>query len=159
MPDSVFVVLLIFAVLVFSAISIILVVRPSLYLRRYRNPWMEDTPWNRLQMRVVGLVFSLFMLVVLTGIGKGASKSVLLESFHNNVLIALWITFLIAWVGGILSLILWRFAAIRTFVRNLYSADKLEDPSWERRMTTTFCSLLSFIVILALFLAAKGYHP
>jgi hypothetical protein len=159
MPDRVFVVLLIFAVLVFSGISVILLVRPSLYLRRYRNPWMEDTPWNRAQMRAVGLVFSLFMLVVLTGIGKGASKSALLEGFHNNILVALWITFLIAWVGGILSWILWRFPAIRTFVRNLYSADKLEDPAWERRMTTTFCSLLSFIVVVALFLAAMGYHP
>lgn len=159
MPDSVFAVLLIFALLVFSSVAVILLVRPSLFIRRVRNPWMEDTPWNRLQMRTLGLILCLFMLMVLSSMSRGVLKSEFVEGFHNNLLVALWVTFSMGWIGGILSWILWRFSAVRVFVRRHYSSEKLEDPAWERRITLTFGSLLLFIVATALFLAAKGFHP
>lgn len=36
---------------------------------------MKDTPWTRIQMRTVGLVFCLFVLMMLSGILSGVLKS------------------------------------------------------------------------------------
>jgi hypothetical protein len=159
MPDTLFAIFLVVVIFLFAGISVAALIRPSQYIRWSRNPWMADTPWNRLQMRAVGLVFTLFALMVLSGILRSSSKSDLLEGFHNNILISLWLAFLSVWVGGILSWILWRFSAFRILVRKHYDTEKLEDPAWERRMTRTFFSLLLLIVVIALVLAAKGYHP
>jgi hypothetical protein len=109
-------------------------------------------------MRAVGLVFCLFAFMVLSNILSGGSKSVLVGGFSKNMLVALWLAFLAMWVGGILSWILWRISAVRIWIRGRYSADKLEDPAWERRMTITFSALLLSVVGGALFLAAMGYH-
>jgi hypothetical protein len=100
----------------------------------------------------------LFILMVLSGSSSGVSKSDFLAGFSDNILVALWLAFISVWVGGILSWIVWRFAAIRIFVRQRYSSEKLEDPAWERRVTVTFCALLLLIVASALFLAPEGYH-
>ena len=159
MPPALFAILLTVVLLLFTGISVILLVRPSLYMRRNPNPWMKDTPWTRIQMRAVGLVFCLFILMVLSGSLRGVSKSDFLIGFSDNILVALLLAFISGWVGGILSWIVWRFAAIRIFVHQHYSSDKLEDPAWERRMTITFSALLLLIVASALFLAAEGYHP
>jgi hypothetical protein len=119
---------------------------------------MEDTPWTRLQMRAVGLVFSLFVIMVVSGILSWHKKSGILESFAENIQIALWFVFVATWVVGVMSFILWRFAAFRIFIRKRFDDEKLDNPAWERRMSVFFCSLLASIVALALILAAGGYH-
>lgn len=159
MPPALFAVFLTIALLIFTGISVVLLVRPSLYMRWHPNPWMKNTPWYRIQMRVLGLVICLFVLLVLSGTLKGVSKSDLLEGFSDNILVALWVVFISAWLGGILSWVLWRFSSFRIFIRQHYSTDKIESPQWERRVTITFCGLLLCIVGSALFLAALGYHP
>ncbi len=154
-----FAIVMTIVLLLFTGIGIILLVRPSLYMRRNPNPWMKETPWTRIQMRVLGLVICLFLLLVVSGILSGVSKSELLGGFSDNILVALWVAFISAWVGGLVSWILWRFASFRVFIRQHYSTDKIEDAAWERKMTISFCSLLLVIVAVAFFLAAKGYHP
>ena len=62
---------------------------------------MEDTPWMRLQLRAVGLVFCLFILMVVSGIVGGNTKTSLLADFHKNLLMALWLAFVATWVVGI----------------------------------------------------------
>jgi hypothetical protein len=119
---------------------------------------MEDTPWTRLQMRAVGLVFSLFVIMVVSGTLSWHKKSVILENFAENIQIALWFVFVATWVVGVMSFILWRFAAFRIFIRKRFDDEKLDNPAWERRMSVLFCSLLASIVALALVLAAVGYH-
>src|SRR5437773_5840309 len=52
---------------IFASLALILLVRPPLFLRRIPNPLLPDTPWNRVQMRGIGLVFCLFVLLVLSG--------------------------------------------------------------------------------------------
>jgi hypothetical protein len=152
----------ILAIVVLSAvagISLILLVRPSTYMRRFPNPWMKDTPWTRIQMRVLGLVICLFLLLILSGILSDVSSSKLLDAFSKNILVALWLAFSLAWVGGILSWVSWRFPAFRSFVGRRFSVDKIESVKWEHTITISFCSLLLAIVAAALFLAAAGYHP
>ena len=143
---------------VFAGISITVLVRPSQYIRWSRNPWMEDTPWTRLQMRAVGLVFSLFVLMAVSGILSWHKNSGILKSFADNIQIALWFVFVVTWVVGIMSFILWRFSAVRILIRNRFDDEKLANPAWERRMSILFCSLLVSIVALALVFAAGGYH-
>jgi hypothetical protein len=119
---------------------------------------MADTPWNRLQMRWVGLIVCLFLSTVITGWLSGAVKSQLLEGFSSNILVALWITF-IAGIGiEIASAILWNLQSFRSFIRSRYSSDKLQNRAWERRAALIFCALLLFIAGTALILAAEGYH-
>jgi hypothetical protein len=158
MPDRVSLALVVLVFLMLAGLSATILVHPSAYLRWIRNPWMEDSPWNRVQMRILGLCVSLFTLMVITGFLSRASTSALLENFHQNVLMGLWVIFLTAWVGGLLSWILWRIPSIRNSVRWRFTTDKLEAPAWERRMTRIFCSLLLVVVGIALVLAAMGYH-
>jgi hypothetical protein len=119
---------------------------------------MDDTPWTRLQMRAVGLVFCLMVIMVVSGILSGHANSVVLEGFHENILIALWLAFVVTWVFGMITFILWRFMAFRIFIRTHFDNEKLGDPTWERRMSILFCTLLASIVAIALVLAAGGYH-
>jgi hypothetical protein len=146
------------ALFLFSGFSLCFLVRPSQYIRWSQNPWMEDTPWERLQLRTVGLVFSLLILMMVSGIRGDGTKADVLEGFHQNVLIALWLAFVAAVVGGIISSVLWRFMAFRLFIRSHFDGEKLESPAWERRMTILFCSLLASIVAIAFGLAVRGYH-
>src|SRR5437016_10136985 len=69
---------------IFASLALILLVRPSLFLRRIPNPLLPDTPWNRVQMRGIGLVFCLFVLLVLSG---GAPESKWTEGFHAITLV------------------------------------------------------------------------
>ena len=119
---------------------------------------MEDTPWERLQLRTVGLVFCLVILMMVSGILGDGTKADVLEGFHQNVLIVLWLAFVAGVVSGIVSLVLWRFMAFRLFIRSHFKSEKLESPAWERRMTILFCSLLALIVAIDYELAARGYH-
>jgi hypothetical protein len=152
MSGNVVTILLAVVLLFFAGTAVVLLIRPSLFLRVVRNPLMPDTPWNRVQLRALGLVFCLFVLLVFSG---GAQESELHEGFHLNILVGLWTSF---FTMPILLWILWRFS-VRSFIRRSYIDGTLEDHLWERRMTLIFCSLLSFIVALALLFAAKGHHP
>jgi hypothetical protein len=146
------------AFVVFAGTGLILLVNPALHFRIHSNPFMADTPWNRLQMRWVGLIVCLFLSTVITGWLSGAVKSQLLEGFSSNILVALWITF-IAGIGiEIASAILWNLQSFRSFIRSRYSSDKLQNRAWERRAALIFCALLLFIAGTALILAAEGYH-
>jgi hypothetical protein len=140
---------------IFSGVGLILLIHPALHFRIFPNPLMRDMPWNRLQMRTVGLVLCLFILLVVTGGWAGVPKRETLEGFHSNILVALWISFFAA---PIISWILWRFS-VDFLVRRGYIDPGMEDPAWERVMAVTFCSLLLFTVLIALFLAARGHHP
>jgi len=143
------------ALLVFSGVGLILLIHPALHFRIFPNPMMRDMPWIRLQMRTVGLVFCLFALLILTSGWAGVPKRETLDGFHNNILVALWASLFAA---PVISWILWRFS-VDFLVRRGHIDPTMEDPSWERGMTVTFCSLLLFIVLIALFLAARGHHP
>src|SRR2546429_3698408 len=89
MPDGMWPIFVILVFLFFAGLALILLVWPSLFLRRIRNPLLPDTPWNRVQTRGIGLILCLFVLLVLSG---GAPGSELHEGFHRNILVALWVS-------------------------------------------------------------------
>jgi len=60
MPDSLFAIILAIFLISFFGVSLILLLRPSMFLRHFKNPLQPDTPENRVQMRGVGL-FSAFL--------------------------------------------------------------------------------------------------
>jgi hypothetical protein len=155
MTDRTFAVMFAIVLLLFAGLGLTLLIRPSIHFRIFPNPLMRDTPWNRLQMRTLGLILCLFILLVVTGGWTGVPKRETVEGFHNNILVALWSSLLAA---PIISWMLWRFS-VDFLVRRGHIDPTMEDPSWERGMTVTFCSLLLFIVLIALFLAARGHHP
>jgi hypothetical protein len=155
MTDGAFAVMAVTVLLLFSGVGLILLIHPALHFRIFPNPLMRNTPWNRLQMRTVGLVFCLFILLVVTGGWAGVPKRETLEGFHNNILAALWVSFFAA---PITCWILWRFS-VDFLIRRGHIDPAMEDPAWERGMAVTFCSLLLLTVLLALFLASRGHHP
>jgi hypothetical protein len=155
MRDSTFAVIALTVLLLFSGVGLILLIRPALHFRIFPNPLMRNTPWNRLQLRTLGLVLCLFILLVATGGWTGAPNRETLDGFHNNILIALWAS---VFAAPIICWILWRFS-VDFLVRRGHIDPSMEDPAWERSMTLTFCSLLLSITLIALFLAARGHHP
>lgn len=106
---------------------------------------MPDTPWNRVWVRGFGLIFSLFLLTALSGGFEG---------FHENILLALGISF---FVLPILMWLLWQFS-VRSFTRQCFINGTNRDPVWERRMTFFFCSILVLTIATAWLLAARGHY-
>ena len=155
MSDGQFAVLFVAVFLVFAGVSLIALTRPALFLRIFPNPFMPDTPITRVQLRGLGLVFCLVLLMMLSGTLSGTFSSPLVDAFADNVLLALWIS---AFGVPILLWILWR-VSVRSFMRRCYINGTFEDPAWERRMTITFSSILLLVVLTAWLFAARGIHP
>ena len=154
MLDRMFPVLLTVVLISWAGVSFTLLLRPSLFLRRFPNPLQPDTPWNRIQMRGLGLVFSLFTLYPLLMLSASSPESSWHYLFRHNVLIALWASF---FTVPILLWTIWRFFA-RSAIRRLQIEGLCEDPAWERQMTRVFCTVLFSVIALALFFAVKGHH-
>ena len=131
--------------LLFAAVGVVLFVWPSAFLRHVRNPLQPDTPLNRVHARTLGVLFSLFVLVAVSGA---------FESFHKNILIALSISPVIL---PILLWILWRYSSLQR-VNRRYLVDGTEEPHRELRLSVAFCSLLFIIVASALLLAMRGIY-
>lgn len=115
---------------------------------------MPDTPTNKVQLRGVGLVSCLMLLMMLSGILGGAFSSPLVDAFADNMLLALWISF---FGVPVLLWILWR-VSVRSFTRRCYTNGTFEDPIWERRMTVTFSSILLLVILIAWIFATRGIH-
>src|SRR5215467_2047962 len=108
MSDTEFVALFLLVFLLFGALGLIALAWPSLFLRIFPNPFMPNTPWNRVWIRGIGLIFCLFVLTALSGGFHG---------FHENILLALWVS-----VFGLPMLMwfLWRFS-VRAIMRRAYT--------------------------------------
>jgi len=139
------------ALLLFAAVGVALLLWPSWWLRRRRNPWQPDTPENRLHMRSVGLIVCLFLLLIVSGFGSGATA----EGFHRNILVALWISFLVV---PVFVSILWRTPPLRRVARRLRTGD-LDEQKWELWMSLGFSGLLTSMIITAFILALNGHYP
>jgi hypothetical protein len=150
MSDSLFAIALAIVLLGFLGVSLILLLRPSMFLRYSKNPLRPDTPGNRVQMRGVGLFFSLFTLMIISASLKTP------KGFHQNILVALWVSPLVI---PILLWILWRYSPLQQVMRRHLTGERIEDPAWELRMTFTFSGLLLFVVVTAFLLASMGYYP
>ena len=159
MPPALFAMLFMSVMFVLFGFGLYVLVNPSRYMRRNPNPRMENTPWTRIELRAVGLVICLFALMALSGSFSHGSASNLLAGFSDNILVALWLAFACVFVCGILSWFAWQFIAVRIWVRQHFPAEQLETPTWERRMSIIFCTLLLLAVVGALLMAVAGIHP
>jgi hypothetical protein len=152
MSDGMSLILLAVVWFVFASISFTALVWPASFLRKLSNPFLPDTAWNRVQMRGLGLVFSLFTLYPLLMLSAGSQESTWHGRFRDNVLIALWTSFftlpLLLWA-------VWLFSA-RAAVRRLQIEGLSEDPAWECRMTRLFLAVLFSAIALALFFAVES---
>jgi hypothetical protein len=153
MPDSVFAILAVLALLLFSGVGLILLVKPSLHAHVFSHPRFPDTPWNRIQMRALGLVICVFLLMMLSGGSPIDAKTGILERFHRNMLIALWASFFAA---PMLCLVVWKVSIL--LVRRGYVSGTFDDNTWERGVSATFCSVLILIVVAALALETNRHH-
>ena len=138
MPDAMFAILVFFVLGAVGMLGITILLRPSTFFRWFPNPMMPDTPLSQLQIRPVGLIFLLFIVLVLSS----GSKSAIIEDFHKNILIAL---YAMLFISPIICLVLWRFG------RGKYDR-------WDHRITLTFASIFLLTIITALLLAISGNH-
>jgi hypothetical protein len=146
MPDTWFAPVFAIVLLFFAAISIVLVLWPSIFLRHVRNPLQSDTPINRIHVRAVGVYLCLFVLVASSGAFEG---------FHKDILVALWTSPVLL---PIFLWLLWRYSSLQR-VNRRYLTGEAEEPHWELRMSITFSALLSIIVASAILLATRGIYP
>jgi hypothetical protein len=80
MSDTWFAAIFAIGLLFLAGVGIVLIVRPSAFLRRVRNPLQPDTPINRVNVRALGVFVCLFVLVAISGA---------FDAFHKNILVAL----------------------------------------------------------------------
>jgi hypothetical protein len=99
-------------------------------------------------MRGVGLTFSLFASVLIVA---QMPHSKFIDAFHDNLYVALMISFFLL---PILLWIVWKFS-LRRFIRYAQIEGINEDPRWELKITLLFCSLLLAVIGVAFFLAAR----
>jgi len=132
------------AILFFASVGVLLLTRPSLYARWFPNALMPPTPWNRIQMRGLGLVLCVFLVLVCSGVFSTNVKPGVLKGFHKNVLIALWACFFLT---PIFCLVVWKTSV--WLVRRGYVNGTFDDDAWERAVSIAFCSMLVVIVGLA----------
>jgi len=78
-----------------------------------------------------------------------------LDGFHRNILLALSVSPIFL---AVFLWILWQYSPLQQ-VNRRYLVGEDEDPHWELRMSLTFGSLLSIIVMAAFFLGMKGIYP
>ena len=148
-----FALLFVVVLLLLAGISVILLVRPSLYMRRYPNPWMQDTPWTRMQMRVVGLVFFLFVLMVFLGIFSSASKSGFLKGFSDNILVALWLAFISAWNEFLFALtftVTDQMKTVPVVISQFSGATSYEQP-WGSIMAASMVVTIPLVILVMIF--------
>lgn len=129
--------------LVFASVVVLLLVRPSLYARWFPNALMPPTPWNRIQMRGLGLVACMFVVMVCSGVFSNAKPGIL-KGFRKNALIALWACFFLT---PVFCLAVWKTSI--WLVRRGYVSGAFDDDVWERSVSVAFCSMLVIIVGLA----------
>jgi hypothetical protein len=146
MSDTWFAPIFVIVLLFFAAISIVLVLWPSAFLRHVRNPLQPDTPINRVHARALGVFLCLFVLVTCSGAFKG---------FHRNILLALGTSPVML---PILLWLLWRYSSLQR-VNRRYLTGEAEESRWELWMSITFSALLSIIVVSAILLATRGIYP
>ena len=149
MSDASFAILFAVGLLIFAGIGVVLLLWPSSFLRYIHNPLQPDTPINRVYLRVVGIYFSLFILLPISG----STKSY--EGFHRNVLIALGVSPVIL---PIFLWILWRYSSLQQ-VNRRFLAGEPEQVQWELRMSIAFCLLLFVIIVTAFLLGMGGIYP
>jgi hypothetical protein len=149
-PDAFFRVLFLVFTLAFTGIALVLLVRPPLLFRIFSGS--EDRTRNtatwRVQMRGVGLTFSLFASVLIVA---QMPHSKFIDAFRDNLYVALMISFFLL---PILLWIVWQ-VSLRAFIRYAQIEGIDEEPAWELKMTLLFCSLLLAIIGVAFFLAVK----
>jgi hypothetical protein len=145
MSDTWFAAIFAIGLLFLAGVGIVLIVRPSAFLRRVRNPLQPDTPINRVNVRALGVFVCLFVLVATSGA---------FDAFHKNILVALTASpiILAMFLWG-----LWRYSSLQR-VNRRYLMGETEEPHWELRISAAFCSLLFIIVASALLLAMRGIH-
>jgi len=74
----------------------------------------------------LGLVLFLFAGVATSMIFAGVSNSARLASFSDFLLADLWSSFVVFWIVGVCSWIVWRFAFVRVFVQRHFSLKGLK---------------------------------
>jgi hypothetical protein len=146
METVVFAVLFLFALGLFVSIAITMLARPSKFLDD-RSEWRRNTVESRIWIRTVGIVFSLFTLLVGSAM---FAHSRFTRSFRDNLLIALWASFFLTPIANYL---LWILSA-RKFARHAAIEGINEDRAYERKLSALYIGLLLLTLGIA-FLAAR----
>lgn len=121
----------------FAVAALVLLLRPSLFIRFANSPWQPDTPQNRVWARALGLYVCLFVLMT----GSGG-----FPVFHRNIAIAAFVSPVLL---PIVLWLLWKYSRLRQVMRQHLVDATTEDRRWERRMTLVFGGLLCTIVLIA----------
>jgi hypothetical protein len=70
-------------------------------VRETYHPKLLSSPSFRLQMRVMGALFTLFGFLMLAGVGRQIAPAIFPRSFEGNVHVALLVIFFAVWFGTI----------------------------------------------------------
>ena len=128
-------------ILAVLAYGLLLLLRPNLYLnfkytRQTFNPNLLNSPWFRLQMRVIGLAFSLFALLVGTALMGRSGHPEFFKRFVK-----------FGFGGSVQFWVLEKFKVIHPTLKERYDrVGPQQDVIRQGRETVILCSLLAIIL-------------
>jgi hypothetical protein len=127
------------------AFGLVLVLRPSFYLnlksvRETYNPKLLGSGYFRLQMRTLGVVFTLFACAFLV--------SIVHKGFEQTLFAVLMVVFWIVWIGFLLIWIAEKVRIIRPSLKERYDAITAEEDARRQEKETLFFagSLVALLV-------------
>ena len=137
-------------ILAVLAYGLLLLLRPNLYLnfkytRQTFNPNLLNSPC--LQMRVIGLAFSLFALLVGTALMGRSGHPEFFKRFVQFGFGGLTVLFCTVWVGSVLLWVLEKFKVIQPTLKERYDrVGPQQDVIRQGREPVILCSLLAIIL-------------
>ncbi len=132
--------------------GMVLVLRPSVYLnlrhvRDTYNPKLLSSPYFRVQMRGLGLVFSLFGFVFAASIIQKIAVAPYLLSLEQTLYAALMVVFFALWVGAVLTWILEKVRLIKPSLKERYdSVTPEQDTIRQHKEAVAFASILGAVL-------------
>lgn len=126
-------------VLIFGAIGCVMLFRPDLYMnlkhvRDTYNPKLLASPWFRVNLRSIGFLFCLFILMPATQALAGWTGNAFFSAFSKTlfqvmiiVFFVLWSGYVFAWIAGKLKII------VPSFKDRLDQLSPEQDAALQRR--------------------------
>jgi len=145
---------------VFATIGLVMLFRPSVYLgmksvRDTYNSKLLASPWFRIHLRVLGLLFCLFILMPASQAVAGITGSQFLAEFSKAIFQVLMVVFFIVWFGYLFDWIAGKLGVIKPTLKERFDQlSPTQDASLQRKEPRIAGYVLAGVLLLAVLLAS-----
>jgi hypothetical protein len=142
------------AIVLILGIGLVMLFVPSLYLnlkqtRETFNPKLVASAWYRVQLRIVGLFFTMLGCGIVSGAMRRLTGASYWRAYSDALSLTLLPLFWIIWIGALLLWIAERTGIVRPSLKDHYDSLSPEaDAQRVRKETKVFAALLAALLLL-----------